>query len=46
MYLGDWAPHFVDAVQREGSKITLEDMADYKGTLDRALLARPTTATK
>ena len=30
MYQGDWAHHFVDAVQREGGKITLEDMASYQ----------------
>jgi gamma-glutamyltranspeptidase/glutathione hydrolase len=30
MYQGDWAHHFVDAVQREGGKITLEDMATYQ----------------
>jgi len=30
MYQGDWAHHFVDAVQREGGKITLEDMTSYQ----------------
>ncbi len=29
MYRGAWAHRFVDAVQREGGKITLQDMADY-----------------
>jgi len=40
MYQGDWAHHFVDAVQREGGKITLEDMAAYK-----VLWTEPTRAT-
>jgi gamma-glutamyltranspeptidase/glutathione hydrolase len=40
MYQGDWAHHFVDAVQREGGKITLEDMASYK-----ALWTEPARAT-
>jgi len=40
MYQGDWAHHFVDAVQREGGKITLEDMASYK-----ALWTEPVRAT-
>ncbi len=30
MYRGAWAHRFVDAVQREGGKITLQDMADYR----------------
>ena len=30
MYKGAWAHRFVDAVQREGGKITLEDMANYR----------------
>ncbi|HYL78906.1 MAG TPA: gamma-glutamyltransferase [Bryobacteraceae bacterium] len=30
MYKGEWAHHFVDAVQREGGKITLEDLAAYR----------------
>jgi gamma-glutamyltranspeptidase/glutathione hydrolase len=29
MYRGAWAHRFVDAVEREGGKITLQDMADY-----------------
>jgi gamma-glutamyltranspeptidase / glutathione hydrolase len=40
MYRGDWAHHFVDAIQHEGGKITLEDMAAYK-----ALWTEPTRAT-
>ncbi len=40
MYQGDWAHRFVDAVQREGGKITLEDMASYE-----ALWAEPARAT-
>ncbi len=30
MYRGAWAHRFVDAVQREDGKITLQDMADYR----------------
>ena len=30
MYRGDWAKHFVDAVQREGGKITMDDLAAYE----------------
>jgi gamma-glutamyltranspeptidase/glutathione hydrolase len=30
MYRGPWAKRFVDAVQRDGGKITLEDMAAYR----------------
>jgi gamma-glutamyltranspeptidase / glutathione hydrolase len=30
MYKGAWAHRFVDAVQREGGKITLEDLANYR----------------
>ena len=30
MYTGDWAKAFVAAVQRDGGKVTLEDMADYR----------------
>ncbi len=30
MYTGPWAERFVEAVQREGGKITLEDMAAYE----------------
>ncbi len=30
MYRGEWARKFVDIVQREGGKITLKDMRDYK----------------
>jgi len=40
IYQGDWAHHFVDAVQREGGKITLEDMASYQ-----ALWTEPARAT-
>lgn len=30
MYTGDWARHLVNAVQREGGKMTLNDLASYK----------------
>ena len=30
MYEGEWARHFVDAVQREGGKMTLDDLAAYR----------------
>ena len=30
MYSGQWARHFVDAVEREGGRITPADMADYR----------------
>ena len=30
IYRGEWAHRFVDAVQREGGRITLEDMASYR----------------
>jgi gamma-glutamyltranspeptidase/glutathione hydrolase len=30
MYQGEWAQHFVDTIQREGGKITLQDMASYQ----------------
>ncbi len=33
MYKGDWARHFVDLVQREGGKMTLEDLARYRPRL-------------
>jgi gamma-glutamyltranspeptidase / glutathione hydrolase len=32
MYRGDWARLFVDAVQREGGKLTLDDLAAYQVT--------------
>jgi gamma-glutamyltranspeptidase/glutathione hydrolase len=30
MYRGQWARHFVEAVQREGGKLTMEDLAGYE----------------
>ena len=30
MYEGEWAHHFVDDIQHEGGKITLQDMASYQ----------------
>jgi len=39
MYRGEWAHRFVDAVQREGGKVSLDDMASY-----RALWTEPTRA--
>lgn len=30
IYKGDWARHFVDAVRREGGKMTMEDLAAYE----------------
>ena len=33
MYKGEWARHFVDLVQREGGKMTLEDLAAYRPRL-------------
>jgi gamma-glutamyltranspeptidase/glutathione hydrolase len=30
IYKGDWARHFVSLVQREGGKMTLDDLAAYK----------------
>lgn len=36
IYKGEWARHFVDLVQREGGKMTLADLADY-----RALWSKP-----
>jgi gamma-glutamyltranspeptidase/glutathione hydrolase len=33
MYKGEWARHFVDIVQREGGKVTLEDLAAYRPVL-------------
>jgi len=32
MYNGEWAHHFVDAVRREGGKITLGDLKAYRAT--------------
>jgi gamma-glutamyltranspeptidase/glutathione hydrolase len=32
MYRGEWARHFVDIVQREGGKMTMEDLAAYRAT--------------
>ena len=32
MYTGDWAHHFVDAVRRDGGKITLRDLESYRAT--------------
>ena len=32
MYTGDWAHHFVDAVRRDGGKITLRDLESYRVT--------------
>ena len=33
MYKGEWARHFVDLVQREGGKVTLQDLAAYRAVL-------------
>lgn len=30
MYTGEWGKHFIEAVQREGGKMTLQDLANYK----------------
>jgi len=30
MYKGEWARHFVDAIQREGGKITMDDLSSYR----------------
>lgn len=30
MYTGEWAKHFVEAVQREGGKMTIQDLANYE----------------
>jgi len=30
MYKGDWAHHFVEAVEREGGKMTMDDLASYQ----------------
>jgi gamma-glutamyltranspeptidase / glutathione hydrolase len=40
MYAGEWAHHFVSAVQREGGKLTLQDLAAY-----RALWTEPIETT-
>jgi len=37
MYTGAWAYQFVDAVQREGGKITLEDMKSYRAIWEEPL---------
>ena len=37
MYNGEWAHHFVDLVQREGGKMTLEDLAAYHPRLTEQL---------
>ena len=34
MYKGEWARHFVDLVQREGGKVTLQDLAAYRPKLN------------
>ena len=30
IYEGDWARHFVDVVQREGGKMTVDDLSSYR----------------
>jgi gamma-glutamyltranspeptidase / glutathione hydrolase len=40
MYTGPWGQEFVKIVQREGGKVTLDDMARY-----RAIWTEPTTST-
>jgi gamma-glutamyltranspeptidase/glutathione hydrolase len=30
MYTGDWGKHFVETVRREGGKVSLQDLAQYK----------------
>jgi gamma-glutamyltranspeptidase / glutathione hydrolase len=37
MYTGDWAKHFVEAVQRDGGKISLEDMEAYRAIWEEPL---------
>ncbi len=37
MYTGDWARRFVDAVQRDGGVVTLEDLKSYRVTWDEPL---------
>ena len=37
MYTGDWAQAFVDAVWKEGGKITLQDLDNYAPTWSEAL---------
>jgi len=37
IYEGDWAHKFVDTIQREGGKITLDDMKNYKALWEEPL---------
>lgn len=39
MYAGDWAKHFVSAVQREGGKISMADMKAYRASWEEPLKA-------
>lgn len=39
MYTGDWAKHFVAAVQREGGKISMADMKAYRAIWEEPLKA-------
>jgi len=40
LYAGEWAQRFVEVVAREGGRVTLDDLADYK-----AIWSEPITAT-
>jgi gamma-glutamyltranspeptidase/glutathione hydrolase len=35
MYTGDWARRFVDAVQRDGGKVTLDDLQAYRAVWEK-----------
>ena len=37
MYTGPWAQQFVAAVQRDGGKVTMEDLRDYRPTWEEPL---------
>jgi gamma-glutamyltranspeptidase/glutathione hydrolase len=37
MYVGDWGRKFIEVVQREGSKLTMEDMKRYHATWEEPL---------
>jgi gamma-glutamyltranspeptidase / glutathione hydrolase len=37
MYTGDWAKRFVEAVQRDGGKVTLEDLQAYRAVWEKPL---------
>lgn len=40
IYTGHWAKRFVDAVNKEGGKMSLKDLADYRSTISEPIRAK------